>query len=93
MQEPRKAVWNRCGQCRGAARGSEACALPLQLDRSARADLLLKELYVENARLMKQLQGAEEKRRGAERSARGLEDKVRALNRLLGRISAAALSV
>lgn len=66
---------------------------PLQLDRSARADLLLKELYVENAHLMKQLQGAEEKRRGAERSARGLEDKVRALNRLLGRISAAALSV
>ncbi|XP_054987369.1 ninein-like protein isoform X2 [Sorex araneus] len=69
------------------------CELREQLAGRGRAELLLKELYVENARLAKQLQAAEEQQRGAQRRAQALEEKVRALHRLLGKVSAAALAV
>ncbi|XP_040836962.1 ninein-like protein [Ochotona curzoniae] len=67
--------------------------LTQQLERNARSDLLLKELYVENAHLVKALQVTEEQQRRAERRSRGLEEKVRALNSLVNRMAPAALSV
>lgn len=51
--------------------------LPSSLKRTPHLDLLLKELYVENAHLAKALQVTEEKQRGAEKKSRFLEEKVR----------------
>uniref|UniRef100_G1SQQ0 Ninein-like protein n=1 Tax=Oryctolagus cuniculus TaxID=9986 RepID=G1SQQ0_RABIT len=67
--------------------------LTQQFERNTRSDLLLKELYVENAHLVKALQVTEEKQRGAERRNLVLEEKVRALNRLVSRMAPAALAV
>ncbi|XP_061064943.1 ninein-like protein isoform X2 [Eubalaena glacialis] len=64
-----------------------------QFEKNTRSDLLLKELYVENAHLMKALQVTEEKQRGAEKKSRFLEERVRALNKLLNKIASASLSV
>ncbi|XP_057559247.1 ninein-like protein isoform X2 [Hippopotamus amphibius kiboko] len=64
-----------------------------QFEKNTRSDLLLKELYVENAHLTKALQVTEEKQRGAEKKSRFLEEKVRALNKLLSKIASASLSV
>ncbi|XP_005866271.1 PREDICTED: ninein-like protein isoform X2 [Myotis brandtii] len=64
-----------------------------QFEKNTKSDLLLKELYVENAHLMKALQVTEEKQRGAEKENRILEEKVRALNKLICRITSASFSV
>nr|XP_055121585.1 ninein-like protein isoform X7 [Symphalangus syndactylus] len=64
-----------------------------QFEKNTKSDLLLKELYVENAHLVRALQATEEKQRGAEKQSRVLEEKVRALNKLVSRIAPAALSV
>ncbi|XP_054530895.1 ninein-like protein isoform X8 [Pan troglodytes] len=64
-----------------------------QFEKNTKSDLLLKELYVENAHLVRALQATEEKQRGAEKQSRLLEEKVRALNKLVSRIAPAALSV
>ncbi|XP_026973938.1 ninein-like protein isoform X1 [Sagmatias obliquidens] len=64
-----------------------------QFEKNTRSDLLLKELYVENAHLTKALQVTEEKQRGAEKKSRFLEERVRALNKLLSKIASASLSV
>ncbi|XP_007451502.1 PREDICTED: ninein-like protein [Lipotes vexillifer] len=64
-----------------------------QFEKNTRSDLLLKELYVENAHLTKALQVTEEKQRGAEKKSRFLEERVRALNKLLCKIASASLSV
>ncbi|XP_074174100.1 ninein-like protein isoform X2 [Rhinolophus sinicus] len=64
-----------------------------QFEKNTKSDLLLKDLYVENAHLMKALQVTEEKQRGAERKKRILEEKVRALNRLISKVTSASLSV
>ncbi|KAM6144260.1 ninein-like protein [Erethizon dorsatum] len=64
-----------------------------QLEKSTRSGLLLKELYVANAHLMKALQVAEQKQWGAEKQNRILEEKVRALSRLIGKLAPASLSV
>ncbi|KAF6284617.1 ninein like [Rhinolophus ferrumequinum] len=64
-----------------------------QFEKNTKSDLLLKDLYVENAHLMKALQVTEEKQRGAERKNRILEEKVRALNRLISKVTSASLSV
>uniref|UniRef100_A0A2K6TBW1 Ninein-like protein n=1 Tax=Saimiri boliviensis boliviensis TaxID=39432 RepID=A0A2K6TBW1_SAIBB len=64
-----------------------------QFEKNTKSDLLLKELYVENAHLVRALQATEEKQRGAEKQNRVLEEKVRALNKLVSRIAPAALSV
>uniref|UniRef100_A0A8D2HFA2 Ninein-like protein n=1 Tax=Urocitellus parryii TaxID=9999 RepID=A0A8D2HFA2_UROPR len=61
--------------------------------KNTKSDLLLKELYVENAHLMKALQVTEEKQRGAESKNRILEEKVHALNKLINKIALASLSV
>ncbi|XP_048204632.1 ninein-like protein [Perognathus longimembris pacificus] len=64
-----------------------------QFEKNSKSDLLLKELYVENAHLMKALQATEEKQLCAERKSRILEEKVRALNKLISKIAPASLSV
>uniref|UniRef100_A0A8C9BPV4 Ninein-like protein n=1 Tax=Phocoena sinus TaxID=42100 RepID=A0A8C9BPV4_PHOSS len=64
-----------------------------RFEKNTRSDLLLKELYVENAHLTKALQVTEEKQRGAEKKSRFLEERVRALNKLLSKIASASLSV
>uniref|UniRef100_A0A2K6QBP4 Ninein-like protein n=1 Tax=Rhinopithecus roxellana TaxID=61622 RepID=A0A2K6QBP4_RHIRO len=64
-----------------------------QFEKNRKSDLLLKELYVENAHLVRALQATEEKQRDAEKQSRILEEKVRALNKLISRIAPAALSV
>ncbi|XP_023405696.2 ninein-like protein isoform X1 [Loxodonta africana] len=64
-----------------------------QFEKSTKSDLLLKELYVENAHLMKALQVTEEKQRGAEKNNLILEEKIRALNKLISKIAPASLSV
>ncbi|XP_036273546.1 ninein-like protein [Pipistrellus kuhlii] len=64
-----------------------------QFEKNTKSDLLLKELYVENAHLVKALQVTEEKQRGAEKENRILEEKVRALNKLICRITSASFSV
>ncbi|KAM7125269.1 ninein-like protein isoform 3-T3 [Molossus nigricans] len=46
-----------------------------QFKKNTKSDLLLKELYVENAHLMKALQVTEEKQRGAEKKNQILEEK------------------
>ncbi|XP_037349499.1 ninein-like protein isoform X4 [Talpa occidentalis] len=67
--------------------------LKKQFEKNTKSDLLLKELYVENAHLMKALQVTEEKQRSAEKKTHILEGKVRALNKLVSKISVASLSV
>ncbi|KAK2493216.1 hypothetical protein MC885_005772 [Smutsia gigantea] len=67
--------------------------LQQQLDKNTKSNLLLKELYVENAGLTRVLQATEEKLRGAEKETQVLEEKVRALNRLVGKMASASLSV
>ncbi|XP_045139467.1 ninein-like protein [Echinops telfairi] len=64
-----------------------------QFENSMKSSLLLKELYVENAHLMKALQVTEEKQRGAEKNNLILEEKLRALNKLISQISLASLRV
>lgn len=65
----------------------------LQFDRKAKCDLLLKDLYVENAQLMKALQVSEQRQKSAEKKNFALEEKLLALNQLLRRIAPASLSV
>uniref|UniRef100_A0A2K6FML0 Ninein-like protein n=1 Tax=Propithecus coquereli TaxID=379532 RepID=A0A2K6FML0_PROCO len=64
-----------------------------QFEKNTKSNLLLKELYVENAHLVKALQVTEEKQRGAEKKSRILEEKVQALNKLISKIAPAAMSV
>ncbi|XP_044119768.1 ninein-like protein isoform X4 [Neovison vison] len=64
-----------------------------QFEKNTKSDLLLKDLYVENAHLMKALQVTEEKLQGARKRNHILEEKVRALNRLISKIASASLSV
>ncbi|XP_059934166.1 ninein-like protein isoform X2 [Mesoplodon densirostris] len=71
----------------------KVCELKEQFEKNTRSDLLVKELYVENAHLMKALQVTEEKQRGAEKKSRFLEERVRALNKLLSKIASASLCV
>ncbi|XP_068931651.1 ninein-like protein isoform X4 [Petaurus breviceps papuanus] len=64
-----------------------------QFEKNAKSDLLLKDLYVENAHLMKALQITEQKQKGAEKKNFVLEEKIIALNKLINKITPASLSV
>ncbi|XP_036608254.1 ninein-like protein [Trichosurus vulpecula] len=64
-----------------------------QFAKNAKSDLLLKDLYVENAHLMKALQITEQKQKGAEKKNFVLEEKIVALNKLINKITSASLSV
>ncbi|XP_023677210.1 ninein-like protein isoform X2 [Paramormyrops kingsleyae] len=63
-----------------------------QLCKSTKSDVLLKELYVENAQLVKALQVTEQWQKSAERKNYLLEEKIGALNMLLRRVAPAAFS-
>ncbi|PAA50467.1 hypothetical protein BOX15_Mlig001108g1 [Macrostomum lignano] len=61
-----------------------------QLERTAKTDQLLKELYAENAQLMKALQVTEQRQKVAEQRCQQLDDKCRSLQKVLGRVSQGA---
>ncbi|XP_058241826.1 ninein-like protein isoform X2 [Hemibagrus wyckioides] len=63
-----------------------------QLSKNVKSDLLLKDLYIENAELMKALQITEQRQKSAEKKSFLLEEKVTALNKLLRKIAPASLS-
>ncbi|KAJ8014305.1 hypothetical protein DPEC_G00038870 [Dallia pectoralis] len=63
-----------------------------QLAKNAKADIMLKDLYVENSQLMKALQVTEQRQKGAEKKNFLLEEKVTALNKLLRKIAPASLT-
>ncbi|CAH2253412.1 ninein isoform X2 [Pelobates cultripes] len=64
-----------------------------QLERNSKSDLLLKDLYVENAHLMKALQVTEERQKSAEKKNYVLEEKIFALNKVIKKIAPASLAV
>ncbi|XP_078086315.1 ninein-like protein [Mustelus asterias] len=66
--------------------------LKVQFAKNAKSDLMLKDLYVENAQLMKALQITEQRQKGAERKNFLLDEKIAALNRVLRKIAPASLS-
>ncbi|XP_062912406.1 ninein-like protein isoform X2 [Mobula hypostoma] len=63
-----------------------------QFAKNTKSDLLLKDLYVENAQLMKALQITEQRQKSAERKNQLLGEKIGALNSLLRKIVPASLS-
>ncbi|XP_069787998.1 ninein-like protein isoform X3 [Narcine bancroftii] len=63
-----------------------------QFAKNTKSDLLLKDLYVENAQLMKALQITEQRQKGAEKKNYMLDEKIAALNSLLRKIAPASLS-
>lgn len=63
-----------------------------QLSRNAKADILLKDLYIENSQLMKALQVTEQRQKSAEKKSFVLEEKINALNKLLRKIAPASLT-
>ncbi|XP_072360608.1 ninein-like protein isoform X7 [Scyliorhinus torazame] len=63
-----------------------------QFTKNAKSDLMVKELYVENAQLMKALQITEQRQKGAERKNFLLDEKIAALNRVLRKIAPTSLS-
>lgn len=67
------------------------CVL-LQVEKNVQSSGLLKDLYLENAQLMKALQVTERRQKQAEKRNRTLEDKVGALNQLLKEVVATVLS-
>ncbi|XP_053316599.1 ninein-like protein isoform X1 [Spea bombifrons] len=64
-----------------------------QLEKNAKSDLLLKDLYVENAHLMKALQVTEERQKSAEKKNYLLVEKIAALNNAIRKITPASLGV
>ncbi|XP_032626452.1 ninein-like protein isoform X4 [Chelonoidis abingdonii] len=64
-----------------------------QRDRNMKCDLLLKDLYVENAQLVKALQVTEQRQKNAEKKNLALEEKLSALTELIRRMAQASLSV
>ncbi|KAM4042343.1 ninein-like protein [Anomaloglossus baeobatrachus] len=63
-----------------------------QLEKNAKSDLLLKDLYVENAQLMKALQVTEQRQKNAEKKNYLLEEKIAALNKVMKKIAPASLA-
>ncbi|XP_044284973.1 ninein-like protein isoform X1 [Varanus komodoensis] len=61
-----------------------------QFEKNAKSNLLLKDLYVENAQLMKTLQVAEQKQKKAENRNLILEEKISSLNKLIKEITLAS---
>ncbi|XP_056423535.1 ninein-like protein isoform X6 [Hyla sarda] len=64
-----------------------------QLEKNAKSDLLLKDLYVENSQLMKALQVTEQRQKSAEKKNYYLEEKIAALNKVMKKIAPASLAV
>jgi hypothetical protein len=63
----------------------------LQLEKSSKTDLLVKDLYVENAQLIKALEMTERRQKAAESKVFFLQDKNTELNKVLRMVCPAAL--
>ncbi|XP_068088351.1 ninein-like protein isoform X2 [Hyperolius riggenbachi] len=63
-----------------------------QLEKNAKSDILLKDLYVENAQLMKALQVTEHRQKSAEKKNFVLEEKIAALNKVIRKIAPASMA-
>ncbi|XP_025024638.1 ninein-like protein [Python bivittatus] len=61
-----------------------------QFEKNAKSNLLLKDLYVENAHLMKMLQVTEQMQKSTENRNLILEEKISSLNKLVGEITFAS---
>ncbi|XP_062979940.1 ninein-like protein isoform X1 [Elgaria multicarinata webbii] len=61
-----------------------------QLEKNAKSNLLLKDLYVENAQLMKTLQVTEQRQKSTENRNLILEEKISSLNKLIREITLAS---
>ncbi|XP_073413575.1 ninein-like protein isoform X1 [Dendrobates tinctorius] len=64
-----------------------------QLEKNAKSDLLLKDLYVENAQLMKALQVTEQRQKSAEKKNYFLEEKIAALTKVVKKIAPASVAI
>ncbi|CAJ0953418.1 unnamed protein product [Ranitomeya imitator] len=65
----------------------------VRLEKNAKSDLLLKDLYVENAQLMKALQVTEQRQKSAEKKNYFLEEKIAALNKVVKKIAPASVAI
>ncbi|XP_054851632.1 ninein-like protein isoform X2 [Eublepharis macularius] len=61
-----------------------------QLEKNAKSNLLLKDLYVENAQLMKALQVLEQRQKSTEKKNFILEEKISSLNKIIREITLAS---
>lgn len=66
------------------------CSFPFQFEKNAKSNLLLKDLYVKNAHLMKMLQVTEQMQKNTENRNLILEEKISSLNQLVGEITFAS---
>ncbi|NXC53680.1 NIN protein, partial [Aleadryas rufinucha] len=63
-----------------------------QLSKNTRADAVVKDLYVENAQLLKALEATEQRQRTAERRNYLLEEKIANLNRIVRNLASPSFS-
>ncbi len=63
-----------------------------KLEKAAKADVLVRDLYVENAELMQSLYETEKRQKDAYGRVYNLEDKCRLLQKLVNKITIAAMA-
>ncbi|NWI57536.1 NIN protein, partial [Calyptomena viridis] len=63
-----------------------------QLSKNTRADAMVKDLYVENAQLLKALEATEQRQKSAERKNYLLEEKIANLNRIVRNLASPSFS-
>ncbi|NWH42201.1 NIN protein, partial [Chloropsis hardwickii] len=63
-----------------------------QLSKNTRADAMVKDLYVENAQLLKALEATEQRQKSAERKNYLLEEKIANLNRIVKNLASPSFS-
>lgn len=65
---------------------------PTQLSKNTKADAMVKDLYVENAQLLKALEATEQRQKTAERKNYLLEEKIANLNRIVKNLASPSFS-
>lgn len=74
-------------------RFAEFCVpFPPQLSKNTKADAMVKDLYVENAQLLKALEVTEQRQKTAERKNYLLEEKIANLNRIVKNLASPSFS-
>ncbi|NXS20591.1 NIN protein, partial [Mystacornis crossleyi] len=63
-----------------------------QLSKNTKADVMVKDLYVENAQLLKALEATEQRQKSAERKNYLLEEKIANLNRIVKNLASPSFS-
>ncbi|NWW34570.1 NIN protein, partial [Panurus biarmicus] len=63
-----------------------------QLSKNTKADAMVKDLYVENAQLLKALEATEQRQKTAERKNYLLEEKIANLNRIVRNLASPSFS-